>query len=290
MPDAIALQDAPTDQPRTWLEANVTLITRIAIQAARRHRLPPQDRQELLSIFWTHLAKDDYRVLRQFRGSSGIATYLRTVIDRVVLDMRTSSWGKWRPSARARRLGAPAEAFERLVIRDGRAPEEAHALLRAMMGPAVPADLVDSLAGQRPAPAPPRRPRPRVGPSRDDRGPVRGAARPAPRAARASAGPPPAPDRGRAAGRRSAAHPDAARAGSEGEPDRGHARSRPEAPLSAVRDHPRTPSQCAGGRRHFRARRGGGHLRRGEPCASRAPDGAAGVLRKGNVLRSSAAG
>ena len=151
MPDAIALQDAPTEQPRTWLEANVTLITRIAIQAARRHRLPPQDRQELLSIFWTHLAKDDCRVLRQFRGSSGIATYLRTVIDRVVLDMRTSSWGKWRPSARARRLGAPAEAFERLVIRDGRAPEEAHTLLRAMMGPAVPADLVDSLAGQRPA-------------------------------------------------------------------------------------------------------------------------------------------
>ena len=151
MPDAIALQDAPTDQPRTWLEANVTLITRIAIQAARRHRLPPQDRQELLSIFWTHLAKDDCRVLRQFRGSSGIATYLRTVIDRVVLDMRTSSWGKWRPSARARRLGAPAEAFERLVIRDGCAPEEAHTLLRAMMGPAVPTDLVDSLAGQRPA-------------------------------------------------------------------------------------------------------------------------------------------
>jgi len=80
MPDEIALQDAPTDQPRTWLEANVTLIPRIAIQAARRHRLPPQDRQELLSIFWTHLAKDDCRVLRQFRGSSGIATYLRTVI------------------------------------------------------------------------------------------------------------------------------------------------------------------------------------------------------------------
>jgi len=290
MPDAIALQDAPTDQPRTWLEANVTLITRIAIQAARRHRLPPQDRQELLSIFWTHLAKDDCRVLRQFRGSSGIATYLRTVIDRVVLDMRTSSWGKWRPSARARRLGAPAEAFERLVIRDGCAPEEAHTLLRAMMGPAVPTDLVDSLAGQRPA----QRRLVSLDRASAHRAttadPFAALARPAPRPARASAGPPPAPDPGRAAGRRSAAHPDAARAGPEGEPDRGHARSRPEASLSAAPDHPRTPSQCAGGRRHFRARRRGGHLRRGEPCASRAPGGAAGVLKKGNVLRSSAAG
>ena len=148
MPDALALHDSPTDHPRAWLEANVTLITRIAAQAGRRHRLPPQDRQDLVSIFWTHLAKDDHRVLRQFRGPGGIATYLRTVIDRVVFDMRTSLWGKWRPSARARRLGPQAEAFERLVIRDGRPPDEARAILRDV-GDTVPADLIGSVPVRR---------------------------------------------------------------------------------------------------------------------------------------------
>jgi RNA polymerase sigma factor (sigma-70 family) len=143
MPDAPVL-DSPVDRPGAWLEANIAQVTRIAAQAARRHRLPPQDRQELLSIFWTHLAKDDYRVLRQFRGSSGIGTYLRTVVDRVVLDMRTASWGKWRPSARARRLGMGAQTFERLVVRDGRDPEEA----QAMVG-ALPAHLLAALAAQR---------------------------------------------------------------------------------------------------------------------------------------------
>jgi RNA polymerase sigma factor (sigma-70 family) len=138
------LADSPVDGPRAWLEANVAQVTRIAAQAARRHRLPPQDRQELLSIFWTHLAKDDYRVLRQFRGSSGIGTYLRTVVDRVVLDMRTASWGKWRPSAHARRLGPGAQAFERLVVRDGRNPNEAQAIVGAL-----PAHLLAALAARR---------------------------------------------------------------------------------------------------------------------------------------------
>jgi RNA polymerase sigma factor (sigma-70 family) len=144
MPDVPVQPDSPADRPRAWLEENVGQITRIAAQAARRHRLPPQDRQELLSIFWTHLAKDDYRVLRQFRGSSGIGTYLRTVVDRVVLDMRTASWGKWRPSARARRLGPGAQAFERLVLRDGRHPDEALALVGDL-----PAHLLAALAARR---------------------------------------------------------------------------------------------------------------------------------------------
>lgn len=146
MPEVLPPHHSPTNHPRAWLETNVTLVTQIAVQAGRRHRLPPQDRQDLVSIFWTHLAKDDHRVLRQFRGPAGIATYLRTVIDRLVLDMRTSLWGKWRPSARARRLGPPAEAFERLVVRDGRPPDEARALLRDMMGPNVPADLIRTVA------------------------------------------------------------------------------------------------------------------------------------------------
>jgi RNA polymerase sigma factor (sigma-70 family) len=144
MPEVLPPHHSPSDHPRAWLESNVALITRIAVQAARRHRLPLQDRPDLVSIFWTHLAKDDHRVLRQFRGPGSIAAYLRTVVDRLVLDLRTAQWGKWRPSARARRLGPSAEAFERLVIRDGQPPDEARAMLLGGMGQAVPSDLIGS--------------------------------------------------------------------------------------------------------------------------------------------------
>ena len=149
MPEVIPLHQSPADHPRVWLESNVSLVTRIAIQAGRRHRLPPQDRPDLVSIFWTHLAKDDHRVLRQFRGPRGIAAYLRTVVDRLVLDLRTALWGKWRPSARARRLGPQAEAFERLVVRDGRHPEEALALVQHTMGRAAVSELMGTSSGWR---------------------------------------------------------------------------------------------------------------------------------------------
>lgn len=149
MPEVFPLHHPPADHPRAWLESNVPLVTRIAIQAGRRHRLPPQDRPDLVSIFWTHLAKDDYRVLRQFRGSSGIAAYLRTVVDRLVLDLRTALWGKWRPSARARRLGPQAEAFERLVQRDGRPPEEARALVQNTIGRTMTSELLVTTPGWR---------------------------------------------------------------------------------------------------------------------------------------------
>jgi RNA polymerase sigma factor (sigma-70 family) len=141
MPEVFPPHRSPADHPRAWLESNITLVTRIALQAGRRHRLPPQDRPDLVSIFWTHLAKDDHRVLRQFRGPGGIAAYLRTIVDRLVLDLRTSLWGKWRPSAKARRLGPQAEAFERLVVRDGRPPDEARALVQTTMGGAVTSEL-----------------------------------------------------------------------------------------------------------------------------------------------------
>jgi RNA polymerase sigma factor (sigma-70 family) len=142
MPEVFPLHHPPAEHPRAWLESNVTLVTRTARLAGRRHRLPPQDRPDLVSIFWTHLAKDDYRVLRQFRGPGGIAAYLRTVADRLVLDLRTAMWGKWRPSARARRLGPQAEAYERFVVRDGRPPEEARALVQNTLGRSAAAELL----------------------------------------------------------------------------------------------------------------------------------------------------
>jgi RNA polymerase sigma factor (sigma-70 family) len=116
-------------EPRTWLEDNTHLVSRVVSQVARHRRLQAQDADELLSGVFAHLVKDDYRVLRQFRGTSNITTYLSVVVQRVLLDSRTKLWGRWRPTVRARKLGATAVALERMVVRDGIPCDQANAQL-----------------------------------------------------------------------------------------------------------------------------------------------------------------
>lgn len=139
--------------PQAWLESNIALVARVVARTARRCRVAPQDRDEVLSLVWSHLSRNDYRVLRQHRGDSTITTYLHVVVQRVVLDMQISRWGKWRPSAEARRLGEPAIRFERMVVRDGHRPAEARELLRSS-GTALPTDVEARLVARRA----PRRP------------------------------------------------------------------------------------------------------------------------------------
>jgi RNA polymerase sigma factor for flagellar operon FliA len=57
--------------------------------------------------------------LRRFEGRSSLTTYLTVVINRLFLDYRNRLWGRWRPSAEAKRLGPTAILIERLVARDG---------------------------------------------------------------------------------------------------------------------------------------------------------------------------
>ena len=141
MSDVSGGPGAPIGDPRVWLETNVAWIKSLVTQVARSRRLPRQDEQELLSIVWTHLANDEYRVLRRYRGAGSLKTYLRVVIERLVLDMRTATWGKWRPSARARRLGADAVLFEQLILRDGHSADHAEDVLRHATGASVPAEF-----------------------------------------------------------------------------------------------------------------------------------------------------
>ena len=65
------------------------------------------------------LIDDDYQILRGFRERSSLRTYLSTVVERLFLDYRIRQWGKWRPSAQARRAGALAVRLEALLHRDG---------------------------------------------------------------------------------------------------------------------------------------------------------------------------
>lgn len=94
------------------------LIQAVLAYVARGHRLTPDAADEFSSWAYLKLLDDDRAILRKFKGQSSLRTYLVTVIQRLYLDWRVHEWGKWRPSAEARRLGPVAVELERLVLRD----------------------------------------------------------------------------------------------------------------------------------------------------------------------------
>jgi len=105
---------------------NYPLIRQLVRRTARRNRLPEAERQDFESWVSLRLVERDFHILRSFAGRSSLTTYLQVVLSRCLLDFRSAAWGKWRPSAAARRLGCQAIALERLVTRDG-VPREAAA-------------------------------------------------------------------------------------------------------------------------------------------------------------------
>ena len=72
----------------------------------RVHRLAPDAASEFRSWATVRLLDHDQAVLRKFQGRSSLRTFLITVVQRLFLDWRNAEWGKWRPTADARRLGA----------------------------------------------------------------------------------------------------------------------------------------------------------------------------------------
>jgi RNA polymerase sigma factor for flagellar operon FliA len=98
---------------------------------ARRQRLTPEEAEELSSTISLKLVENDYQIFRQFEGRSSLKTYLAAVIHRAALDARIARWGKWRPSAQARRLGPVATLLDRLLGRDGMPLDDAISLLRS---------------------------------------------------------------------------------------------------------------------------------------------------------------
>jgi RNA polymerase sigma factor (sigma-70 family) len=105
-------------------------IERVAAAICRRHGLARDDADEFASWTTLKLIEDDYAVLRKFRGESAVTTYLAVVIAMLFRDYRTHRWGRWRPSAAARRRGALAVRLETLIYRDRLRLEQAGELLR----------------------------------------------------------------------------------------------------------------------------------------------------------------
>ncbi|MGH9383450.1 MAG: hypothetical protein ACRD2N_04085 [Vicinamibacterales bacterium] len=117
------------DGQRLFLE-NLSTIDRVVAAVARRHRLSSHEHDEFRSLVRLRLLEEDARVLRAFEQRSSLPTYLTIVISRIFLDFRNQEWGRWRPSAQARRLGPTAVLLDRLMTRDGHLIGEAIEILR----------------------------------------------------------------------------------------------------------------------------------------------------------------
>lgn len=104
-------------------------IEQIIAFVCRRNHVSAQDAEEFAAHTKLKLIEDDYAILRKFEGRSLFTTYLTTVIQRLFFQYRVQLWGKWRPSAEAKRLGDKAIVLERLITRDGYSFTEAVDLL-----------------------------------------------------------------------------------------------------------------------------------------------------------------
>jgi RNA polymerase sigma factor (sigma-70 family) len=134
--------------------AALPVIDHVTGQVCRRHHLSTAEADEFRSDVRLHFIDRNYEVLRQFEGRSSLSTYITVVVQRLFLDRRNRLWGKWRPSAEARRLGPTAVLLEQLVSRDGWSCEQAIETLRVNHGVTIDDQLralCDGLARRGPS-------------------------------------------------------------------------------------------------------------------------------------------
>lgn len=105
--------------------AHAETIESALAHACRVHRLVPDVADEFCSWARVKLLDNDQAILRKFQHRSAIRTFLITVVQRLYLDWRNAEWGKWRPTADARRFGDVGIELERLVLRDQLTYDEA---------------------------------------------------------------------------------------------------------------------------------------------------------------------
>jgi RNA polymerase sigma factor (sigma-70 family) len=107
----------------------LAVIERVIGWVCARRGLRGADAEDFGSTVKTRLIENDYEVLGRFEGRSSLKTYLASVINRLYLDFQVQRFGKWRPSAEARRLGPVALRLEQLTARDCLSFDEACGVL-----------------------------------------------------------------------------------------------------------------------------------------------------------------
>lgn len=126
--------------------SELALIERVIAWVCARRFLRGAEAEDFGSTVKLRLIENDYEILGRFEGRSTLKTYLTAVINRLYLDYQTQRFGKWRPSAQARRSGPVALRLESLLYRDGLTFEEARGVLQTDSGVAESRDALYELS------------------------------------------------------------------------------------------------------------------------------------------------
>jgi RNA polymerase sigma factor for flagellar operon FliA len=144
-----------SEAEQTFL-AKLAWIDRAALTLAARHGLDPDEQDDFAATVREKLIDDDYAAIRKHRGEATLETYLTIVIANHFKDYCVQRWGRWRPSAVARRAGDTAIRLEVLIHRDGYKLDSAIEALRSA-GVSLPTSELRRLAVSFPARTNPRK-------------------------------------------------------------------------------------------------------------------------------------
>jgi RNA polymerase sigma factor (sigma-70 family) len=118
------------DRAAETLAEQLPLIEQVIAFVCVRWHVSATEADEFGAEVRLRLVDNNYAVLTKFQGRSSLRTYLTTVIQRLFLDFRIRAWGKWRPSAQAKRLGPTALLLEKVLTKDHYSFEEACEVLQ----------------------------------------------------------------------------------------------------------------------------------------------------------------
>ena len=145
-PRPARLPGAQSSRGRALLEQNFELIRQRLDRLGRFSDLPEHEAEELCSWALFKLVENNYRILASWEGRSSFSTFLTVVLVNLLRDYRIHLWGKWRPSAAARRRGPEAVLLERLCVRDGLPVDEAIERMRTEHGVSLPQTELEGMA------------------------------------------------------------------------------------------------------------------------------------------------
>lgn len=121
---------ADRDDLEALFLAHRQVIGHLAASVGRRQGLRGDDLDDFVAWVNVRFIENGYALLAKVRDAGATPGYVATVVANLGHEYRIRRWGRWRPSAAARRLGPVAVRLEQLVYRDGMRLAEAAQLLR----------------------------------------------------------------------------------------------------------------------------------------------------------------
>lgn len=133
--------DALMDPEKAFISSLGLIDQRIEV-ICRRNGMRPADAEDFSAWAKARLIDHDYAVFRKFGGRSSLATYLSVVLANLLRDYCNERWGRWRPSAEAKRRGPVAVQLEQMIYRDGHSIREAVQVIRTAGTELTEAELI----------------------------------------------------------------------------------------------------------------------------------------------------